>query len=54
MEDLKQALSGELDGLVLVNVIDFWDKYFESKRMKAQRDGLTKKFAELSAEPRFK
>ncbi|CCU82701.1 serine/threonine-protein kinase Sgk2 [Blumeria hordei DH14] len=54
MEDLKQAMSGELEGSVFVNVIGFWDKYFESKRMKKQRDGLIEKFVELSAEPKFK
>ncbi|CAD6506426.1 BgTH12-07352 [Blumeria graminis f. sp. triticale] len=53
MEDLKQALSGELEGSVFVNVIGFWDKYFESKRIKVERDGLTKKFMELSAESKF-
>ncbi|CAD6506437.1 BgTH12-07363 [Blumeria graminis f. sp. triticale] len=53
MEDLKQALSGELEGSVFVNVIGFWDKYFESKRIKVERDGLTKKFTELSADPKF-
>ncbi|VDB95245.1 Bgt-51928 [Blumeria graminis f. sp. tritici] len=30
MDDLKQAISGELEGSVFVNVIGFWDKYFES------------------------
>ncbi|CAD6506440.1 BgTH12-07366 [Blumeria graminis f. sp. triticale] len=53
MENLKQALSGELEGSVFENVIGFWDKYFDSKRIKVERDGLTKKFAELSAEPKF-
>ncbi|CCU75490.1 serine/threonine-protein kinase Sgk2 [Blumeria hordei DH14] len=54
MEDLKQAMSGELEGSVFVNVIGYWDKYFESKRMKKQRDGLIEKFLELSEEPKFK
>ncbi|SZF04640.1 unnamed protein product [Blumeria hordei] len=54
MEDLKQAMSRELEGLVFVNVIGFWDKYFEPKRMKKQRDGLIEKFLELSEEPKFK
>ncbi|SZF00379.1 unnamed protein product [Blumeria hordei] len=53
MEDLKQAMGGELEGLVFVNVTGFWDKYFESKRIKAERDGFTKKFVELSAELKF-
>ncbi|CAD6501136.1 BgTH12-01390 [Blumeria graminis f. sp. triticale] len=54
MEDLKEALSGELEGSVFVNVIGFWDKYFESERMKVERDILTKKYAELCADPKFK
>ncbi|CCU75438.1 serine/threonine-protein kinase Sgk2 [Blumeria hordei DH14] len=54
MEDLKQAMSVELDGSVFVNVIGFWNKYFESERMKKQREGLIEKFVELSAEPEFK
>ncbi|SZF00305.1 unnamed protein product [Blumeria hordei] len=54
MEDLKQAMSGELEGSVFVNVIGFWNKYFESERIKKQRDGLIEKFSELSEEPEFK
>ncbi|SZF00314.1 unnamed protein product [Blumeria hordei] len=54
MEDLKQAMSGELEGSVFVNVIGFWEKYFESERKKKQRNGLIEKFVELSEESKFK
>ncbi|SZF00785.1 unnamed protein product [Blumeria hordei] len=53
-ENQKQDMGGELEGLVFVNVIGSWDKYFESKRINVERDGLTNKFIELSAEPRYK
>ncbi|CCU81587.1 serine/threonine-protein kinase Sgk2, partial [Blumeria hordei DH14] len=54
MEDLKQAISGELEGSVFVNVIGFWNKYFESERIKKQRDGLIERYLELSEESKFK
>lgn len=54
MESLKEAMCGELEGSVFMNVIGFWDKYFESTRMKVEYDGLTQKYAELSAELKFK
>ncbi|SZF00317.1 unnamed protein product [Blumeria hordei] len=54
MVDLKQAMSGELEGSVFVNVIGFWNKYFESERIKKQRDGLIEKYLELSEESKFK
>ncbi|CAD6499194.1 BgTH12-04846 [Blumeria graminis f. sp. triticale] len=43
-KELKQAMSEEQDDSVSMNVNGWRNKYFESNRIKVEREGLTRNF----------